>query len=84
MLAASALLAIATLCYIGLCVASPFGRCRACDGLGHQLITKKTITGNVRHRRGKDCRRCQGTGIRLRIGRRLHNAWTRLHHDGTR
>jgi hypothetical protein len=84
MSAAIAFLFFITLCYIGRCVASPFGRCRACNGLGFRLITKTTITGGTKHRRGKDCRRCKATGYRLRLGRRLHNAWTRLHHDGTR
>ncbi|MDT0270029.1 hypothetical protein RM844_27490 [Streptomyces sp. DSM 44915] len=84
MLAASAFLLAITLCYILLCVASPFGRCRKCDGLGHQLITKTTITGATKHRRGNDCRRCQASGLRLRIGRRAHNAWRRTYRNGTR
>ncbi|MFC6596722.1 hypothetical protein [Kitasatospora paranensis] len=50
---------------------SPFGRCRKCTGTGWQAPT-----GRLR-RRPKPCRRCQATGRRLRIGRRLHNHSTR-------
>ncbi|MDT0307193.1 hypothetical protein RM780_09485 [Streptomyces sp. DSM 44917] len=78
------ILIVVTFGYIALCAVSPFGRCRACDGIGFQLTTRRTLTGNTRPHRGPDCRRCEGTGRRLRTGRRIHNAWTRLHHDGTR
>ncbi|MFD0529040.1 hypothetical protein [Kitasatospora arboriphila] len=49
---------------------SPFGRCRRCTGTG--LLAP---TGRLR-RRPKPCRRCQATGRRLRIGRRLHHHTT--------
>ncbi|BFV58723.1 hypothetical protein KCMC57_up38270 [Kitasatospora sp. CMC57] len=58
------------LCYALLCAASPFGRCRACKGLGFRTRTT-ALTGRLA--RGRDCRRCDTTGRRLRLGRRLHN-----------
>jgi hypothetical protein len=78
-LTAMTILAITTLSYVVLCAASPFGPCRRCEGLGFQLET----TRRGKPKRGPDCRRCHGAGRRLRTGRRLHNAWTRLHHDST-
>ncbi|MGW7722204.1 hypothetical protein ACWGJ6_02450 [Streptomyces canus] len=30
------------------------------------------------------CPRCHGDKLRLRVGRRLHNAWRRTHQAGTR
>ncbi|MFF4229164.1 hypothetical protein [Streptomyces sp. NPDC001820] len=80
-----ALLAIAclltiTLGYSSLCAASPFGPCRKCRGWGFQMKTDR----KGRLKRGKDCRRCQATGRRIRIGRHLYNVAARLHRDGTR
>lgn len=69
-----------TLCYIGVCAASPFGRCRKCSGLGFELCQDR----KGRPKRGRDCRRCHATGHRIRIGRRLWNAWHRTYRDGTR
>ena len=74
-----ALLLVLTLCYVAVCAVSPFGPCRACDGLGFQLTTNR----RGQPRRGRDCRRCKGAGRRLRLGRRLHNAWQRTYHNGT-
>ncbi len=71
---------IFTLGYISLCAGSPFGRCRRCKGFGFMI--RKTRMGHLR--RGKDCRRCNATGLRLRIGRRMWNAWARARRDGTR
>ncbi|MFD3943597.1 hypothetical protein [Streptomyces sp. NPDC058579] len=80
-----ALLAIAlplfvTLGYAALCAASPFGQCRKCDGLGFALTTDR----KGKPKRGKHCRRCQGHGIRIRLGRHLFNIAARIHRDGTR
>jgi hypothetical protein len=80
MLAAIALLLLATLGYIGLCSAQPFGPCRRCKGFG--CIVRQTRTGRLR--RGKDCRRCRATGLRLRTGRRIYNAWMRAKADNAR
>ncbi|MEU2628295.1 hypothetical protein [Kitasatospora sp. NPDC007106] len=65
-LALACLLAI-TVCYYLVCWVNPFGRCRTCTGTGLLMPT-----GRLRSR-PKPCRRCQATGRRLRIGRRLHN-----------
>ncbi|ORT59707.1 hypothetical protein [Streptomyces sp. CB03238] len=69
-----------TLCYVGVCAVSPFGRCRKCDGLGFAL----THTRKGKPKRGKHCRRCDGNGIRIRTGRWLYNRAIRIHRDGTR
>lgn len=75
--------------YALLCWVSPFGACRACDGTGNHTpwserrAARNGQTVKRRRRIRKPCRRCKGTGARLRIGRRIHNAGRRLHHDGT-
>ncbi|WP_018825227.1 hypothetical protein [Salinispora arenicola] len=48
--------------YLILCAASPWGRCRRCHG----ARSHRTTIGTRR-----DCRRCDGTGRRVRIGRRI-------------
>lgn len=60
--------------YALLCWARPFAPCRKCEGLGEL------------ERRGKlrMCPRCHGVKLRLRVGRRAHNAWRRTHQAGTR
>ncbi|MCG7209885.1 hypothetical protein [Streptomyces arenae] len=68
-----------TLCYIAVCASSPFGNCRKCRGMGHQLKTDR----KGRLKRGKDCRRCQATGKRIRAGRWLYNRWARIYRSGT-
>jgi hypothetical protein len=70
----------AALGYAGLCWIQPFGRCRRCDGWGHAVKTGRH--GELK--RGKPCRRCKATGLRLRVGRRIHNHAVRVHDDGTR
>ncbi|OIJ96506.1 hypothetical protein BIV25_18280 [Streptomyces sp. MUSC 14] len=78
-LLAIACLPIVTLSYGGLCAASPFGNCRKCRGMGHQLKTDR----KGRLKRGKDCRRCHATGKRIRAGRWLYNRWARIYRAGT-
>ncbi|MFK0282553.1 hypothetical protein ACIQVL_19085 [Streptomyces sp. NPDC090499] len=68
-----------TLCYITVCASSPFGNCRKCRGMGHKLKTDR----KGRLKRGKDCRRCQATGKRIRAGRWLYNRWARIYRAGT-
>ncbi|MFE5810674.1 hypothetical protein [Streptomyces sp. NPDC056491] len=34
-----------------------------------------------RLKRGKHCRRCDGHGKRIRVGRHLYNLWLRLYRD---
>ncbi|APE21216.1 MULTISPECIES: hypothetical protein [Streptomyces] len=79
LLAIACLLAV-TLGYAGKCVASPFGTCRTCHGMGH--LTRTDRKG--RPKRGKDCRRCHATGKRIRVGRRLYNRATATYRAGTR
>lgn len=68
-------LSVITFCYAALCAASPFGPCRRCNGVGRIRLGT---------RRGRLCRHCNATGIRIRLGRHLWNAATRIHRDGTR
>ncbi|MBF8185680.1 hypothetical protein ITP53_07995 [Nonomuraea sp. K274] len=58
------------------CAATPFGACRHCHGVG------KTLKPNGHLKRW--CHRCDGTGLRLRWGRRLFNYLRQLHRAGTR
>ncbi|MFG3064798.1 hypothetical protein ACGFYM_40585 [Streptomyces sp. NPDC048231] len=78
-LLAIACLTVVTVGYGGLCVASPFGDCRTCRGMGHQLTTDR----KGRLKRGKGCRRCKATGKRIRTGRWLYNRWARIYRAGT-
>jgi hypothetical protein len=62
--------------YALLCIGWPFARCRRCHG-----------SGDLRAPVGRGlrlCQRCNATGRRLRLGRRLWNHSQRLRHDGTR
>ncbi|MEV8603519.1 hypothetical protein AB0465_27020 [Streptomyces griseoviridis] len=78
LLAIGMLIAI-TLCYVAVCAASPFGNCHKCRGMGHAL--KHDRKGRLK--RGKDCRRCNATGKRIRAGRWLYNRWARIYRAGT-
>lgn len=60
--------------YAVLCAVKPFAPCRRCRGLG-------TIERSGKPRM---CPRCHGRRLRLRIGRRAHNAWRRTHEAGAR
>ncbi len=62
--------------YAAACAAAPFGRCRRCKGDGK-------IPPRIGRKR-RHCRRCDGTGLRLRIGRRAFNYARRLHQGGNR
>ncbi|GAA2441442.1 hypothetical protein [Streptomyces glaucus] len=60
--------------YAVLCAVKPFAACRRCTG-----------TGTVqRFGKPRTCPRCRGRLLRLRAGRRAHNAWRRTHRAGTR
>ncbi|MEU7895563.1 hypothetical protein AB0B45_22250 [Nonomuraea sp. NPDC049152] len=74
--AAVGVLLLCALGYTAACAASPFARCRRCEGVG------KTIKPNGRVKRW--CRHCKGTGLRLRTGRRAYNYLRRLRRQGTR
>ncbi|MFD8810296.1 hypothetical protein ACFV23_02025 [Streptomyces sp. NPDC059627] len=77
-LLAIALILCVTLCYAALCAVSPFGNCRKCSGWGFAMKTDR----KGRLKRGKDCRRCQATGKRIRAGRWLYNRWARIYRAG--
>lgn len=74
-LTATGLVLAAPAYYAALCWIRPFGPCRACKGDG-ATITRRGIA--------KPCRRCKTTGLRLRVGRRIHNRASALHRAGTR
>ncbi|GGP85254.1 hypothetical protein GCM10010215_08440 [Streptomyces virginiae] len=81
MLIASTALILATLAgYTLLCMASPFGTCRKCQGAG----AKHTVNRAGKLKKVKPCRRCHGQGKRLRVGRRLHNHSREIHSAGSR
>ncbi|GAA4593737.1 hypothetical protein GCM10023194_58770 [Planotetraspora phitsanulokensis] len=78
-LLASALLItlpLVTLGYITACYVKPFARCWWCNG--------KRRKPNRIGRGWHDCRLCNGTGLRLRIGRHIWNHARRLYRDGNR
>lgn len=56
---------LVTLGYLVLCAVWPFRACRHCGGYGRF----KGPMGGIRL-----CRRCDGTGLKLRAGRRMWNA----------
>lgn len=60
--------------YAALCWAKPFAPCRKCKGAGE---TNSWLGART-------CRRCRGHKLRLRVGRRAHNAWRRTRQAGTR
>lgn len=59
--------------YAVLCAVRPFAPCRRCGGQGEI----------ERFGKPKMCPRCLGKRLRLRVGRRAHNAWRRTHEAGT-
>lgn len=72
---ASALLILAplfTLGYLFSCAIWPYKACRRCGGIG----SIAGPFGGIRL-----CRHCDATGLRLRIGRRIWNAFRRLYRD---
>ncbi|MFF2512750.1 hypothetical protein [Streptomyces sp. NPDC058086] len=77
---ATTFLLTVTFSYSAKCWLSPFGDCRKCDGMGHAFKTDR----KGRLKRGKDCRRCQATGKRIRIGRWIYNRAARTYRAGTR
>ncbi|RLK59931.1 hypothetical protein CLV68_0421 [Actinokineospora cianjurensis] len=72
----SALVVMFTLGYVATCAIWPFKRCRRCKGAGsHRAPLIRAF---------RPCRPCGGNGYRLRMGRRVHNAWTRVRRDRRR
>jgi hypothetical protein len=78
--AAIALILFVTLGYAAVCAAQPFARCSKCRGFGFATTTDR----KGRPKRGKQCRRCKGRGIRIRRGRHLFNLARGIHRNGTR
>ena len=74
MLVAMAALVLWAGWYAVLCAVKPFAPCRRCRGLGKI----------ERFGKPRACPRCRGRRLRLRVGRRAHNAWRRTHEAGTR
>jgi hypothetical protein len=74
-LAATQLTLAAAAVYALLCWVLPFGCCQRCKATGAhpRLITRRLRT----------CRRCRGSGRRLRHGRRVFNHLARIHRDAT-
>jgi len=62
--------------YLLACWAWPFAACRACHGDKR----RRSPTG----RSWRTCKRCKGTGQRLRVGRRIWNHWSRTYERGNR
>lgn len=56
------------------CAFWPFAACLSCRGDG----VKRSPTG----RSWRTCKRCKGSGARLRIGRRVWNRWQGVKRDG--
>jgi hypothetical protein len=56
---------IAVACYLLTCAIWPFGKCRRCNGEGK---VKSPLGSAYRH-----CGRCQGSGLRIRLGRHVIN-----------
>ncbi len=75
--AAIALPILLTMRYVFLCYALPFREHRRCRGTG-RIPYPFGLSG------WRFCPRCGGTGLRLRLGRRLWNYSRRLYRDGTR
>ncbi|MDG6106114.1 hypothetical protein Daura_06515 [Dactylosporangium aurantiacum] len=76
LLATLALAGYATL-YILACAAFPFGNCRRCKGTGK-------LRNPFFRRMFRLCPRCDGTGRRVRIGRRVYEYLRSEHRNGTR
>ena len=77
LLATLTVLGYAALYAIG-CVIFPFGRCRRrrCEnGRIHSRLSRKVF---------RDCPRCEGTGKRVRVGRRVYEYLRSEHKAGNR
>lgn len=63
---------VVTVGYILLCAVWPFTHCRRCRGAGRHRGPLRGI---------RLCHRCQGSGLRLRWGRRVWNSTRRLYRE---
>ncbi len=64
-------LIVITLGYAWSCAVYPYRSCRSCRGFGH---FRSPFLRAIRL-----CRRCNGTGRTIRVGRRAYNALVRTH-----
>lgn len=64
-----------TACYLLMCAAFPFGHCRRCKGAGK-------LYSPFSRRVFRLCPRCDGTGRRVRIGRRIYEYFRSEHAKG--
>ncbi len=80
--------AAAALLYAGLCAVRPLGACHRCDGAGVRPARPLPVGPRWLRRMftlpPRPCRRCKGTGRRVRVGRRAYDAAMRLRAAGTR
>ena len=81
---------IVTVGYAAACWLKPFTHCHRCRGVGTspRRLSDRLRYGKPPTRRAArakpDCPHCRGTGLRLRIGRRLANRARRAHRNATR
>lgn len=66
------LVIVITVGYLLLCAVWPFKTCRRCHGLGRHRGPLHGV---------RLCHRCEGTGLRLRWGRRAWNGFRRLYRE---
>ncbi|MEU4390597.1 hypothetical protein [Kribbella sp. NPDC023855] len=69
---------IVTVCiafYLLTCAVWPFGKCRRCKGAGK---FKSPFGSSYRH-----CGKCEGSGLRVRFGRKVISYYRRTHTAGT-
>lgn len=74
---AALLFVVLSLGYALACAVAPWGRCRKCRGIGRRLNRHGRATRTW-------CRRCHGTGYRVRVGRRIWNWIGREYREGSR
>jgi DnaJ-class molecular chaperone len=70
-------LAIVTIGYGLACAVAPWGHCRKCHGIGRKTTRRGKVTRSW-------CRRCDGTGLRVRVGRRVWTWISREYREGNR
>jgi hypothetical protein len=79
-----------TLGYALACWTKPFTHCHRCAGTGdspRRLIDRLRYGPRPKPRAARarpTCPRCRGTGLRLRIGRRVYNRLSRVRRDASR
>lgn len=67
--------------YAARCAWFPLTRCRSCAGAAFRPRRSRILSAL---RGPRTCRRCTGTGSRIRLGRRAYDRMRRLQRAGTR